>query len=194
MSFLIFCFLIQDQANQYPKNEERGNTNYNKNVVLGHCGHYKLSNGLLCAKLGQVVRGYTFPSHVTSRSAEVGTINNIIQSMISSCQPPVSQQIFFRELFFTTTTGLSTFWEFICSIQFLQSLFLYQYAFFYFKSPTFANIPNRTIFMILKTHQRKFCQFFNDSYLSLEFLDGLLHMNKFVPKLFGYQSNRHTGT
>ena len=55
MSFLIFCFLIQDQANQYPKNEERGNTNYNKNVVLGLCGHYKLSNGLLCAKLGQVV-------------------------------------------------------------------------------------------------------------------------------------------
>ena len=106
MSFLIFCFLIQDQVNQYPKNEEKGSKNYNKNVVLGHCGHYKLSNGLLCAKLGQVVRGYTFPSHVTSRSAEVGTINNIIQSMISSCQPPVSQQIFFRELFFTTTTGI----------------------------------------------------------------------------------------
>lgn len=85
MSFLIFCFLIQDQANQYPKNEEKGSKNYNKNVVLGHCGHYELSNGLLCAKLGQVVRGYLFPSHVTSRSAEVGTINNIIQFMISSC-------------------------------------------------------------------------------------------------------------
>ena len=193
MSFLIFCFLIQDQANQYPQNEEKGSKNYNKNVVLGHCGHYKLSNGLLCAKLGQVVRGYLFPSHVTSRSAEVGTINNIIQFMISSCWPPVGRQIFFGELFFTTTKGIHIL-ELICSIQFLQSLFLYQYAFFYFKSPTFANIPNRTIFMILKTHQRKFCQFFNDSYLSLEFLDGLLHMNKFVPKLFGYQSNRHTGT
>lgn len=85
MSFLIFCFLIQDQANQYPQNEEKGSKNYNKNVVLGHCGHYKLGNGLLCAKLGQVVRGYLFPSHVTSRSAEVGTINNIIQFMINSC-------------------------------------------------------------------------------------------------------------
>lgn len=189
MSFLIFCFLIQDQTNQYPKNEEKGSKNYNKNVVLGHCGHYKLSNGLLCAKLGQVDRGYTFPSHVTSRSAEVGTINKIAAVDL------LSVDSFFGGSCSSQLLKVSTFWELICSIQFLQSLFLYQYAFFYFKSPTFANIPNRTIFMmILKTHQRKICQFFNDSYLSLEFLDGLLHMNKFVPKLFGYQSNRHTGT